>query len=359
MTKFPPVQYHDYLQIDKILNSQNLRSEEFQNKAHDEMLFIIVHQAYELWFKQILWELDSVLNIFSQSSIPESQMGQAVHRLSRVVEIQKLLIQQVDVLETMTPLDFLDFRNYLYPASGFQSFQFRSIETKLGLREEDRLNFNDSPFYKALKPEQQTEMQTMLSQKSLVELLESWLTRTPFLKVGNYQFWKEYSQAVEKMLMDDMQTLKTSSHLSEPHREKGIEMMKQELLNFQKLFDPAQFQELQKNHYFRMNFEAIHAALFIQIYRDRPILQMPFQFLRLLVDIDENFTQWRYRHALMAQRMLGKKIGTGGSSGHDYLKSATDKHKVFGDLLNLTTFFIPRGHVPPLPKEVELSLGYG
>ena len=114
--------------------------------AHDEMLFIIVHQAYELWFKQILWELDAVLATFRGSRVPEEALGQAVLRLGRIVEIQRVLIQQVDVLETMTPLDFLDFRDDLIPASGFQSVQFRLIENKLGMRRGDRLQLNDAPY---------------------------------------------------------------------------------------------------------------------------------------------------------------------------------------------------------------------
>ena len=110
------------------------------------MLFIIVHQAYELWFKQILWELDAVLATFRGPLVPEEEVRQAVLRLGRIVEIQRVLIQQVDVLETMTPLDFLDFRDELIPASGLQSVQFRLIENKLGMRRGDRLQLNDAPY---------------------------------------------------------------------------------------------------------------------------------------------------------------------------------------------------------------------
>ena len=122
------------------------------------MLFIIVHQTYELWFKQLLFELDSVLETFSQNHIDESQMGTAVARLERIVSIQKYINGQVDVLETMTPLDFLDFREYLYPASGFQSFQWRCLETKLGLKAEQRLVYNQQPFYSQLQQDQQSQM---------------------------------------------------------------------------------------------------------------------------------------------------------------------------------------------------------
>ncbi|MGH2574324.1 MAG: tryptophan 2,3-dioxygenase family protein, partial [Ignavibacteria bacterium] len=139
---YPPIYYSDYLQLDKLLKSQKPKSEEYGHPAHDEMLFIIVHQAYELWFKLIIHELDSIINMFKDESIDEKSIGIAVSRLQRITEIEKLLIDQLRVLETMTPLDFLDFRDFLIPASGFQSFQFRLIENKLGLKSAQRILYN-------------------------------------------------------------------------------------------------------------------------------------------------------------------------------------------------------------------------
>ena len=133
--------YAAHLQLDRLLSCQQRQSELHGRPAHDEMLFIIVHQAYELWFKQILFELDAVQQVFSGPRVEDGDIGRAVHGLGRIVEIEKLLVHQLDVLETMTPLDFLDFRDLLVPASGFQSLQFRLIETRLGLRRDERLNF--------------------------------------------------------------------------------------------------------------------------------------------------------------------------------------------------------------------------
>ena len=124
--------YGDYLELDKILDSQSLKSEKNGNMVHDEMLFIIIHQTYELWFKQILHELDSIIEMFKGNYVEEENTGIVVSRLGRIIEIQKLLIDQVSILETMTPMDFLEFRDLLSPASGFQSIQFRKIENKLG-----------------------------------------------------------------------------------------------------------------------------------------------------------------------------------------------------------------------------------
>lgn len=134
------VHYGDYLQLDKILQAQFPESDKQQLPAHDEMLFIIIHQAYELWFKQLLYEVDSVTDIMKTPALDDNspELQTVVHRLSRMVTILKLLVQQIDVMETMTPMDFLDFRDMLRPASGFQSWQFKILEARLGLKYERR-----------------------------------------------------------------------------------------------------------------------------------------------------------------------------------------------------------------------------
>ncbi|MFS4459745.1 tryptophan 2,3-dioxygenase family protein [Bdellovibrio sp. HCB2-146] len=356
--KYPPVHYHDYLGLDKILAAQHLKSDEYGKHAHDEMLFIVVHQTYELWFKQILFELNAVLKTFQQDQIAETEMGRACARLERVVAIQKMIINQIDVLETMTPLDFLDFRDMLYPASGFQSFQWRLIETKLGLRLGDRLSYNQAPFYKSLSEDQQKLMMETLDQDSLFDSVQKWLERTPFLQGENFNFWDSYKEAVTAMFQGDINTVQNNPRLSDEDKKKNIEGLQTALKSFDALFDEKAFEELRKNGQFRLSYKALHAALLIQIHRDQPILQTPFRIIQALLDIDEIMTTWRYRHALMAMRMLGQKIGTGGSSGHKYLAEATAKHKIFGDFFNLTTFFIPRSQVPALPKSVSAKMGF-
>ena len=135
--------YTDYLSLDAILTAQHPLSD-----AHDEMLFIIVHQAYELWFKQIKYEMQSIVDILRKPSINDNSpdIFTVVHRLKRIASIWQLGIQQIDVLETMTPLDFLDFREQLRPASGFQSFQFKMLEAMMGLKFADR---HGKAFYKS------------------------------------------------------------------------------------------------------------------------------------------------------------------------------------------------------------------
>jgi tryptophan 2,3-dioxygenase len=108
----------------------------------------------------------------------------------------------------------------------------------------------------------------------------------------------------------------------------------------------------------RMSLSAVQAALLITVYRDQPVLQLPFRLLTALMDIEEQLTLWRYRHALMVQRMIGVKIGTGGSSGHDYLRRTVEAHRVFADLFQLSTYLIPRSALPPLPADVQRRMGF-
>lgn len=356
--KYPPVHYHHYLGLDPLLTAQHRKSVEYGKPAHDEMLFIIVHQTYELWFKQILFELDAVLKIFAQKEIAETDMGFASARLERIVSIMKLIIGQIDVLETMTPLDFLDFRDMLYPASGFQSFQWRLIETKLGLRVGDRLAYNQAPFYKSLTEEQQKLMQEVLDDASLFESLDKWLARTPFLQLENFNFWESYKKAVQTMFGGDIDTVRNNPRLSEEEKQRTVNALENSLKSFDALFVEEDYEKLREAGHFRLSYKALQAALLVQVYRDQPILQGPYRIIRALLDIDETMTTWRYRHALMAMRMLGQKIGTGGSSGHKYLADATAKHKIFSDFFNLTTYFIPRSQVPPLPKAIADKMNF-
>lgn len=357
-TPYPPVQYHDYLGLNEILNAQKLRSEQFGHLAHDEMLFIITHQTYELWFKQILHELDSVIAIFSPDRVREEEMGLAVSRLQRVTEIQKILIDQIRVMETMTPLDFLDFRDFLYPASGFQSFQFRLLENKLGLSAHQRLQYNHSCYRNYVHTDQAVELKKAEDSPSLFDRIEKWLERTPFLQVGSFDFWRSYREAVMKMFDAEMEVVAKNPSLADESRRSNFRTIEDSRQLFESLFNAKSYESSVKKGLWRLSYKAIHAALFIQLYRHLPGLQLPFHLITTLLDIDELMTNWRYRHALMAKRMIGMKIGTGGSSGYQYLRDATDQHKVFSDFFQLTTFFIPRSALPELPSEVQSQLRF-
>lgn len=358
MNKPKPLYYADYIQLDKLLTSQAPKSTQEGRPAHDEMLFIIVHQAFELWFKQILHEFDSVRSIFAQECIDEKQIGITVARLQRVTEIQKLLTEQIRVLETMTPLDFLDFRDLLYPASGFQSYQFRLIENVMGLRPEQRMLYNKEAYYASLSQQHQALIKRSEQEPSLFDLVEKWLERTPFLDFHGFNFWDHYRNAVENILESDRRRILSDPLTSDDEKQRQLRELSSNEENFTALLDEQMHTELVRQGKRRFSHKAMQAALLIQLYRDEPILHLPFRLLTTLVEIDEGFTTWRYRHAIMAHRMIGTKIGTGGSTGYSYLKATVDRYRVFADLFNLSTFLIPRSALPALPDEVRKSLGF-
>jgi tryptophan 2,3-dioxygenase len=352
------IYYWDYLQLDKLLTSQDPESVKHGAPAHDEMLFIVVHQAFELWFKQILHELDAVFAVVGREPVRDKEMGRAVASLRRITEIQRLMIVQLDVLETMTPLDFLDFRDYLLPASGFQSVQFRLIENRLGLTPRHRLKIKGAAYTDVLSADHTAMLEGSESEPSLLDHVESWLARTPFLNFGEFDFWSAYRKAVHDMLERDRRVIETHPNLDDEERANQLAKFADTMASFEALFDRDRWEALRTEGKRRLSYQAVLAALLINMYRDEPIFQLPFRFLTGLVDIDEGFTAWRQRHALMAHRMIGGRIGTGGTSGHAYLQAAAAKHRLFGDLFDLPTFFIPRAELPELPAEVGEQLDF-
>jgi tryptophan 2,3-dioxygenase len=350
--------YPDYLNLGTLLGAQELESSKHGDAVHDEMLFIIVHQAYELWFKQILWELDSVLDIFDQDTVAESDMGSAVARLRRIVRIQVLLVEQVGVLETMTPLDFLDFRDYLFPASGFQSAQFRIVENKLGLRREDRLLLAGDEYTGRLHASDRATVEATEGQRTLFGLVERWLERTPFLDRGDFSFWEAYREAVHRRIRADRGVVESNPNLTASERKTQLHDFELVEDQYEAMFDADKHALERAAGRIRLSQRAFQAAVFITLYRDQPALTEPYRMLELLMDIDEGFTTWRYRHAQMALRMIGRRVGTGGSAGAKYLEKSAERSRVFGDLLNLSTFLVPRADRPELPSAIVESMRF-
>lgn len=358
MSKQKSLNYSDYLSLNNILNSQNLISNNNGKPAHDEMLFIIVHQTYELWFKQILYELDSVISIFSKKVIAEPDISLGVNRLNRIIEIQKILIDQIRILETMSAMDFLEFRDDLFPSSGFQSSQFRLLENKFGLRPSDRIRYGKTGYKNTLNPKDRESVIESENNDNLFILLENWLERTPFLSFKGFNFWEQYSQTIRKMLKKEERIIKSNPNLISDEIEYQLKEHQKTLKSFEALLNQSQHQGLVRKKKKRLSHKATQAALLIFLYREEPILHSPYNFLSKLLDIDELFTAWRQRHALMVRRMIGSKIGTGGSSGHAYLENTSSHHKVFTDIADLSTFIIPRSILPKLPKTIKQNLGY-
>jgi tryptophan 2,3-dioxygenase len=353
-----PVYYPDYLHLSKLLDSQHPKSKEIGHEAHDEMLFIVVHQAYELWFKQILHELNPVLKIFSHDFVEEQDLGFVLARFERIIKIQSLLQKQLVVLETMSPMDFLEFRDLLIPASGFQSVQFKTIETLFGLTTQTRYTVDRDSFLGRLNNNDKKQIESLEQKESLFTLLEKWLVRLPFTDKHNFTFWKQYESAVEKMLNQDASVIADNPHTSDFEKKIQQDYLKTTRLSFQSLFDDQIHNELVAKSQRRLSRSALLNALFIFLYREEPLMHLPYKVLNAIIDIDENFTSWRHRHSMMAHRMLGTKIGTGGTSGQDYLKKAADQNRVYLDLFNLSTYMIPKAALPDLPDALKREMNY-
>ena len=333
--------YSDYIELDTILNSQHPRSFERMEDGNDEMLFIIIHQAYELWFKQIIFELDLVRTIFIQDRINENtpDMSNVVHKLKRVVKILELLNQQVSVLETMTTLDFLEFRNYLLPASGFQSKQFRLIEAKLGLKMEERYK---KEYYKQILSESDSEeVDTVERESTLKELIIKWLERMPYF---DDKYWVDYKSTSESSEQKFWSNYRQAYQTSLSARE--VERLAE--------FDTVFFKDGRGN----LSPKAMQSALFITLYRDLPIFQLPFELLNTLSEIDELLSNWRYRHFSMVRRMIGIRAGTGGTSGAGYLEGTLSQHYAFREITEVATFLIERSKLPELPNVLKEKVSF-
>jgi len=343
-----PLYYADYLELDKILNSQHPKTAHLPNGAGDEMLFIVIHQAYELWFKQIIYELDLVNGIFTQDNINDNSgdLSNAVHKLKRVVKILELLNKQLEILETMTPMDFLEFRNYLVPSSGFQSVQFRVIEAKLGLKMEQRYK---ADYYKHTRKGGFTQndfdaINETEAKSTLKDLVIKWAERTPFFDAA---LWKEYQSlyhttdnSSDKFWPDYKQIYQDSLSANEKGR----------LEDFESVFF--------KDGRGEFSASAMRAVLFIMLYRNLPIFQLPFELLSVLIAVDELLSNWRYKHILMVRRMIGMRVGTGGTSGAGYLEGALSQHYIFKELTEIATFLVERSRLPELPNAVKDKMSF-
>jgi len=246
-----PVTYSSYLKLDELLSLQRPISD---GPEHDETLFIVIHQVYELWFKELLHEIDYLKSLLERRDTPRT-----LHTLKRVLTILKVVVAQIDVLETMTPLEFLSFRERLESGSGFQSFQFRELEFLLGMKNAAALD----RYPKGSDP--RGRLQRRLSEPTL------WDAFLRFLSGSGYD-------VPPAQLKRDVRA------------------------------SIAPAPELR--------------PLLIDAYRRDPTVA---SLCERLVDLDEGFQEWRYRHVKMVQRTIGTKRGTGGSEGAEYLMTTLNK----------------------------------
>jgi tryptophan 2,3-dioxygenase len=254
--------YTSYLAVDDLLKLQKPLSD---GPEHDEMLFIIIHQTYELWFKQLIHEFQQ-----AQCALEDGNTHYALSILGRIRTIMKVCVAQVDILETMTPLQFNAFRGYLSSSSGFQSSQFRKVEAILGRR--------DSRMAGHLPPDVQAEIKEITSRNSIWDSFLDYLGK------------RGYSLPAEVIARDKSIAYQSNSTVQD---------------------------------------------VLLKVHQSDPESAMVSE---RLVDIDEGIQEWRYRHVKMVERTIGHKMGTGGSSGVDYLAS-TLFNPVFKDLWEIRSRF--------------------
>jgi tryptophan 2,3-dioxygenase len=257
-----PITYPSYLKLDELLSLQQPVSD---GPEHDETLFIVIHQVYELWFKEMLHEIDYLKSLLERRDTPR-----ALHTLKRVLTILKVVVAQIDVLETMTPLEFLTFRERLESGSGFQSFQFRELEYVLGLKESGAID---------RYPKESDARRRLLRRLAEPTLWDAFLR---FLSGSGYA-------VPPAQLTRDVRA-------------------------------PVQPQPEIR-------------PLLIDVYRRDPTVA---SLCERLVDLDEGFQEWRYRHVKMVQRTIGTKRGTGGSAGAEYLMTTLNR-PFFPDLWAIRT----------------------
>ncbi|RMZ93288.1 tryptophan 2-3-dioxygenase, partial [Brachionus plicatilis] len=259
-----------------------------------------------------------------------------------------------------------DFRGYLSTASGFQSVQFRLFENKLGLSENLRIKFNQQKYdYLFTDSETKEKIRKSVEEPSLLKLINAWLERTPGLvtceqtengsKEYNYLL-KEYEKSVNEYL-EDTYVKAAQEETNEDDRKSLMDEYKKTLDAFATIFDKEKHDKLVERGERKLSHQALWGALMIWLNRDEPRFHLPYQMLSLLTDLDAFMNRWRYNHALLAQRQVGNKSGTGGSSGYSYLRStASDRYKIFNDIVNLSTWLIPREYLPTLNEDLKKRL---
>jgi len=356
--------YSTYLQLGKVLNG-NLPLH--KPTAFHEHLFISTHQAFEIWFKQIIYDMDYIIDIMGQNPIPESDLLVVQRVLLRINEIFRVMPQQFAILETMTPLDFMEFRGALGTASGFQSIQWRLLEVKFGLPNANRVMCGGQAYDESLPLAEQEFLHKQLKDQktNLFQVVASWLERTPFLEehlsasMGvNFNWWNQFEKAIDSWLHMNKENI---LNLKLPDWETKMRIdsdVKELRAKFDEILIEEKFEELKKREGIRLSYQAYKAAMMILLNRNEPLFQIPFQLLQALTDLDAKITQFRYRHAEMVNRMLGSKMGTGGSSGYEYLIQTTRKHRVFSDLYHTATYMIPPDMLPKLPADVKTILAH-
>jgi tryptophan 2,3-dioxygenase len=343
-----PVLYWEYLQLDKLLDCQRPGRE---LAHHDEHLFIVAHQAFELWFKQILFEIRRARDLLAPPGapagarqVPETDVPEICAALARVVEILRVLTEQWRIVETMPPGSFLAFRDRLIPASGFQSLQFRLLEVISGLPAAARVSIDGRAFSSRFSPALQATLDEAAREVTLRDALLDWLARTP-VDAAFPDFAAAFTAAFDAYA-DAQRALQLENPFLPPEQRTNIERrFDEEKAACRAFLSPADTRQ----------GRAHLAFIFLTAYREEPLLRWPNQLLEQVIAYEEYLRIFRFRHARMVERMIGLRVGTGGSTGVDYLDETARRHRIFGDLLAAQSFLLARDRLPDVPNPELLA----
>ena len=332
--------YGGYLRLEDLLQLQEGPEGYSPSPCNDETHFIIVHQAFELWFKLILSELKSAHQILNSDKVDEKVMPKLVHHLERVTSIFNLMSQQWKVMETLAPQEFLAFRDRLGTSSGFESWQMREMEVLLGLNHEESSEMNPLGHMRKLSGEGKISksvlenFERISSQPSIKQCLEDWLSRTPIngsvhTDEGDLEVVNSFIDGHIQAMRDHTETV--ISHIVEiGHGEesKVRPRLESSIVQAEQFLRPGGVVNRSRA-----------GLLFIESYRDLPLLSWPRILIDSFVELEQSMLLFRNSHARMVERMIGRRMGTGGSSGVDYL-DMTLKYRIFVDLWAVRTILV-------------------
>lgn len=359
-----PTTYWDYLALEPLLGLQGGLDGSEGDLSNDEVLFIIVHQIDELWLKLVLRELVVARDCFAQEPVPEMALAQAVRGLRRISLLFRQLGQHFDLIETMTTRDYLGFREKLSPASGFQSAQLREIEILLGLESRLRVPFgHEDSYLNALKNPDGSDSwasrrvaSRIEDRPTLREAVERWLWRTPIQ--GSVPGDADDDTVVEAFIEAYL-----TAHANEGER--AFAYANHDALS---ATDSAKLAErFEHSHHgarYWLQAEDVEgpderaftrrvraALLFIESYRDLPLLAWPREVVEAIIEFEQASLVFRQRHARMVERIIGRRTGTGGSSGVEYLDETALRYRVFDDVWVARGTLIRETALPPLARE--------
>lgn len=357
-----PTAYWDYIKVEELLALQGGLEPTDRGLANDEVLFITVHQIDELWFKLILRELVTVRNLFAKVPVPEQALASAARGIRRMTLVLEHVAAHFEIMETLTTRDYLAFRDKLNPASGFQSGQLREIEILIGLSDAERIPLgHENSYMNALKNQDGTPSSAYLrvasrleDKPTLVEAVREWLWRTPIQgsapgDEGDDErvaaFVEAYSAAHAKCAYDALAIAKSSA-LAPADVERLDDRYAKEIDGARKYLRADDVPAPERSRVSRHRA----ALVFIESYRELPLLAWPRVIIDELVAFEQAFVIFRQRHARMVERVIGRRTGTGGSSGVDYLDQTALRYRIFRDVWAVRTLLVRQSELPALER---------